>query len=394
MNPVIANTAEAERRRQHNRQAAAASRQKKRQYMLELEERVQQLSRDNERLTALHSLAAPLLSLSTEGHIAHPPLPVAVATVVSSSPASSRPPSSPTTAPATLISVAPLSSQWQHVDGTAALLYAEWANLYAFDNIHSAQQLADKLRTHNPPPSTASAAPSPLPATLVACDENTNELLGTASLDTSDLPPSHPYYSVTPWVSSVLVREQWRGRGVAGRLVRGVEAEARRRGLQWLWLWTTKPASVAMYEHLGWRAIEQVWLAEKAGHVTVMRKDLVDHTPPPHHPLLPSAPISAPPRQTQRRAQAQPSVAAPSLSDTERAHERLWEMVGSLEDYEHISEFTRVAALFAKGRLSVLDEQQREETSAREAMDSDRAARGKEEQAQHDENGRMDERNP
>ena len=234
MDPVIALTAEAERRRQHNRQAAAASRLKKRQYLLELEERVHQLSRDNERLTALHALAQPLLQLSAEQR-APPsiPPPVAVATLLSSpptpspSPAPPRPPPPSTPAPAARLSVAPLSSQWRHVDATAALLYTEWANLYALDNIHSAQQLADKLRADNAPPATDSAAPSPLPVTLVAVDDTSDELLGTASLDTSDLPASHPYHAVTPWVSSVLVREQWRGRGVAGRLVRGVEAEAR-----------------------------------------------------------------------------------------------------------------------------------------------------------------------
>ena len=78
----------------------------------------------------------------------------------------------------------------------------------------------------------------------------------------------------------------------------------------------------------------------------------------------------------------------------ERAHERLWEMVGSLSGYEDISEFTRVAALFAKGRLSVLDEQQQQQSSARGAEHSNGLGRGEEERAhQHDTDSRMDEHN-
>ena len=174
------------------------------------------------------------------------------------------------------VRIEPLSAHPEHVDGTAALLYAEWANLYALDKIHSEQQLADKLRALNPPTATTLGGHWPLPTTLIALAHDST-LIGTAAIDNSDLPRTHPYFPVTPWLSSVLVSESWRGKGVAGRLVRGVEAEARRRGLEWLWLWTTHSAKVDMYVHLGWQVVERVWLAETAKHITVMRNDFVRH---------------------------------------------------------------------------------------------------------------------
>ena len=384
MDPAIAIAAQTQRRREQNRLAAVASRIKRQQHIAELELRVQQLSADNQRLTdqLQHTLqpqphSQPLVTLAN----VVPPLqhdqfgtePEAVR----SSPADES----------AHVSVVPLSRYPRHVDATAALLYAEWANLYAHENVHSVQQLAHKLRTDNPPqPSTiaaptaaqASHSPPPLPTTLIALTNNGRTLIGTASLDTHDLPVTHPYQPVTPWVSSVLVSERWRGKGVAGRLVRGVEAEARRRGLEWLWLWTVKPASVAMYAHLGWRVIERVWMAEKAKHITVMRKDLVDHSEPPTTSStsapssIPLPPLSAPSQPLYR---PQPQPPSQPVFDMARVYERLEGMIGSLREFEDISAFAQVAAEYAKERLSVLENEQHTRWGQTE-LDGRRQVRG------------------
>lgn len=366
MDPAIAIAAQTERRRQQNRLAAAASRVKRQQYINELEQRIQQLTDTNQQLTTQLQLARQ--SNDDSGTAAATPSQVALATAIplpqpqptpptSSHAAAARPMSTDTSLH---VSIVPLSACPQHVDATAALLYAEWAALFVHDNIHSVQQLADKLRTRNPPPPpTTAPTPDnhhsllPLPVTLVALAHNNTELIGTATLDTSDLPPTHPYYPVTPWLSSVLVSERWRGRGVAGRLVRGVEAEARRRGLGWLWLWTVKPTSVSMYAHLGWRPVERLWLAEATKHITIMRNDLIDRSQPQHTISSTPATLASLPLPTQVQCQSQP--VCQSLVDMGAVYERLECMVESLAGYEDISLFTRVAAQFARERLSVLE---------------------------------------
>lgn len=91
--------------------------------------------------------------------------------------------------------------------------------------------------------------------------------VGTACLTLMDL-ETRP--DLTPWLASVFVAPEARGRGHAVRLVRAVEQEAVRRGHATLWLftWDTAP----LYARLGW-----VVAGEERHHgelVTLMRRDL------------------------------------------------------------------------------------------------------------------------
>jgi GNAT superfamily N-acetyltransferase len=54
----------------------------------------------------------------------------------------------------------------------------------------------------------------------------------------------------------LFVRPPWQGRGVATRLMRAAEAEARRRGFTRMRLWTPRDAARArrFYEREGWTA--------------------------------------------------------------------------------------------------------------------------------------------
>ena len=89
-----------------------------------------------------------------------------------------------------------------------------------------------------------------LPLALVAFAEG--KLVGTVSLKVQDL-DTRP--EITPWLASLFVVPEWRGRGVASLLIRRVVAEARRLKLPTLFLWTS--AAEALYLKLGWRTVER-----------------------------------------------------------------------------------------------------------------------------------------
>jgi GNAT superfamily N-acetyltransferase len=91
--------------------------------------------------------------------------------------------------------------------------------------------------------------------------------VGTASLVADDM-EARP--ALTPWLASVYVTPVWRGRGIASRLVRRVEAEARAHGVERLYLFT--PDRQALYRRLGWA--EREGLAYGGERVTVMTRGL------------------------------------------------------------------------------------------------------------------------
>ncbi|MBZ9559612.1 MULTISPECIES: GNAT family N-acetyltransferase [Modicisalibacter] len=90
-----------------------------------------------------------------------------------------------------------------------------------------------------------------VPSVFVAMSGETP--LGTASLIVDDM-SSRP--ELTPWLASVFVLPEWRGRGIASALVRRVECEAREAGLERFYLYT--PDQQALYRRLGWRDVESV----------------------------------------------------------------------------------------------------------------------------------------
>ncbi|MGM0983396.1 MAG: GNAT family N-acetyltransferase [Pseudomonadota bacterium] len=90
--------------------------------------------------------------------------------------------------------------------------------------------------------------------------------VGMASLVADDMSDRR---DLTPWLASVFVRPEWRGRGIASRLVQRVEEEARVHGHDRLYLYT--PDQQALYRRLGWRDLEQRYYRGEA--VTIMRRD-------------------------------------------------------------------------------------------------------------------------
>lgn len=90
---------------------------------------------------------------------------------------------------------------------------------------------------------------------------------GTCLLVPSEIDPCH---AVSPWLAGLYVAEAQRGLGVGQRLVKAIEAEARRRGHPRLYLYTD--AAVDYYAKLGWSVIDRVdW---KGYPTALMRRDV------------------------------------------------------------------------------------------------------------------------
>jgi GNAT superfamily N-acetyltransferase len=89
----------------------------------------------------------------------------------------------------------------------------------------------------------------------------------TASLVHEDL-DARP--DLTPWLASVFVHPDFRGRGHAPRLVRAVEASCVAAGVATLYL--NSNTAVPLYARLGWREIGEA--PSGAETVTLMRRDL------------------------------------------------------------------------------------------------------------------------
>ncbi len=91
--------------------------------------------------------------------------------------------------------------------------------------------------------------------------------VGTASLIAEDIPSRS---ELAPWLASVFVLPEWRGRGIASRLIQCVEQEARASGIARFYLYT--PDQQALYRRLGWQDIER--LAYGGEMVTIMVRQL------------------------------------------------------------------------------------------------------------------------
>ncbi|MBP5978949.1 MAG: GNAT family N-acetyltransferase [Halomonas sp.] len=77
--------------------------------------------------------------------------------------------------------------------------------------------------------------------------------VGTASLTADDM-STRP--ELTPWLASVFVLPESRGRGIASALVQRVEAEAHKNGIRQFYLYT--PVQQALYQRLGWLPVERL----------------------------------------------------------------------------------------------------------------------------------------
>jgi predicted N-acetyltransferase YhbS len=90
-----------------------------------------------------------------------------------------------------------------------------------------------------------------LPIAFIALS-GSGTLLGSAGI----LPTTITHKHLTPWLSSVYVPDEFRGKGIASTLSLHAIAEAVRLGYDRLYLFT--PCSEALYARIGWSTFERV----------------------------------------------------------------------------------------------------------------------------------------
>jgi predicted N-acetyltransferase YhbS len=150
--------------------------------------------------------------------------------------------------------IVPLVERPDLVDQVAVWGFTEWGHLNPGETLEQRRgRIRGKMNVDR------------VPVAFVALD-NADGIVGTASLIFDDL-EGDPR---NPWLASVFVPAEHRGRGIASALVRTVEDAARRIGYSRLYLFTTSAS--ALYAGLGWRALER--RAYRGEHVQVMDRDL------------------------------------------------------------------------------------------------------------------------
>jgi predicted N-acetyltransferase YhbS len=152
------------------------------------------------------------------------------------------------------LKIVPLVERPELVDQVAAWGFAEWGHLNPGQTLQSrTARMRETMDADR------------VPIVLVALDD-AGALVGTASLLFDDL-EGDPR---NPWLASVFVPAEQRGKGIASALVVAIEGAARRLGYPILYLFTTSAAR--LYGRLGWRALER--RDYRGEHIQVMDKAL------------------------------------------------------------------------------------------------------------------------
>ncbi len=136
-----------------------------------------------------------------------------------------------------------LDQHREHVATLAAWHHAEWGHLYDEWTLALAHaELADQATRRT------------LPTSLVLLDEG--RPIGSVSLVLEDAPELCEEGS--PWLASLFVLPEFRGRGLGAKLVHAAVEVAAREKVEHLFLFT--PEHAGFYERLGWRLIARTAL--------------------------------------------------------------------------------------------------------------------------------------
>jgi GNAT superfamily N-acetyltransferase len=152
-----------------------------------------------------------------------------------------------------------------HLGPTLARLHAaEWGHLYngpgsTWNEELARQEFADMQR-------------EAIPMSILAIDPSTDALLGSISLIADD--ELHGFEHLTPWLASLFVLPEARGRGIGSALIEAVMDQAARVGSERVYLFTS--GQQGYYEDRGWELIDT---ASAHGHaVSVMTKSCTPAT--------------------------------------------------------------------------------------------------------------------
>ena len=136
------------------------------------------------------------------------------------------------------MNIVPLADHMTYVDEIAQLHQAEWAHM---DRSLTLEHRKAALREVTDREG--------IPSIYIAIDNN--KFIGTAAVVEKDL---DTHLELGPWISAVYVKENWRTQGIATKLVKRCEDQAKKVGIKRLYL-STEFAS-GLYEKLGWHTVE------------------------------------------------------------------------------------------------------------------------------------------
>lgn len=122
----------------------------------------------------------------------------------------------------------------EYLETLAEWHHAEWTELNPGQTL---EQRVEKMQAY--------LRPEFIPSTYVYVEGG--QLCGSAAIIESDM-ETHP--ELTPWLASVFVAPEMRGKGIGSALVNHVAAKAREHGLKTLYLFT--PDQEKLYQRLGW----------------------------------------------------------------------------------------------------------------------------------------------
>jgi len=117
---------------------------------------------------------------------------------------------------------------------------------------------------------TQAAGSRRVPSVLIAMADG--ELLGSATLVASDLPPRP---DLTPWLAQLFVAPTRRREGVGAALVRAVLQRAQQCGYARVYLYTSGTLP-EYYRRLGWRVVERLAYLQREGTVMACEVGLID----------------------------------------------------------------------------------------------------------------------
>jgi GNAT superfamily N-acetyltransferase len=108
-----------------------------------------------------------------------------------------------------------------------------------------------------------------IPMTLVAFDDS-GAPTGSVTLNAHDMPDRADLRHLTPWIAGTFVVPERRGNGVGTALMQHAAEEARRLGVQRVYLYTSDARG--FYEKLGWAPIQDDFYESES--VTIMSLSL------------------------------------------------------------------------------------------------------------------------
>lgn len=145
------------------------------------------------------------------------------------------------------LKIATLEELPEFIQEISELGFKEWPLECKTNGILSVEDYADSLRSY------FNGGKLGYPFTLVAVDYKLGKLFGTVECIINDM-HDRPQYS--PWLASLMVVPEARGKGVASLLIEATKERASKCGIKTLYLWSKKSLE-SIYTKRGFTPVEE-----------------------------------------------------------------------------------------------------------------------------------------